>query len=135
MKATCQKCGYEKHISEFYRNRTVERGRDSTCKQCRNETRVSKLGHTPKRKCKGCGDRFRLDCFPWNEGRLTRSYWCQECTDIAASLKRTTPEHRRYLASSERIARTEEERQAWIDEGAEALRANTDAVRPVRGER
>jgi hypothetical protein len=132
---TCSKCHEPKPATAFYPNR--HGNRDSTCKPCRNaerrENHQRKRNRAIKRTCQGCGRTQPITCYPLPQGAVKRSAWCLGCTRAVEQRRHASPEHWRYLASSARIVRTEEERQAWVAEGAEMLRANTDAVRPAGG--
>jgi hypothetical protein len=133
---TCIRCKTQQPIIEYPTVHNCSGGRSNVCRSCERKRKRAayRRRQGARRVCQGCQRSLPLDEYPMSGNRVTRSRWCSWCTDQADARRRETAEHERYLASSERIARTDEELEQWCQEGYDALRANTDGARPVLSE-
>lgn len=94
---TCSKCGEEKSLDEFGRNRASSDGRSGRCLQCVIEV---------KKKCTKCGEEKALDEFHRNkaskDGRKSRCWKCTsdsyyDCIAIPKALEDCRKEAARYV--------------------------------------
>lgn len=87
MTKVCPRCGQEKFIDEFHKNKRRKDGRQSYCKACRSEYKKRKYREMSPRviiattkTCSKCGKEKHIDEFHRHKGSKDgRYWWCKAC--------------------------------------------------------
>lgn len=76
MTKTCTRCGEEKDISDFHRNRRKSDGLDPSCKACNNERMRSKYASDPEWRAQKIARTraYHLENPEWSQERLRESH-------------------------------------------------------------
>lgn len=86
---TCSKCGVEKRLDDFYRDKLKPDGRRSSCKACKprvERKRPKAYVSVEDKRCSKCGTTKPSEQFYKNSGSKDRlASACKDCTDEARS--------------------------------------------------
>lgn len=96
---TCPRCGAEKPVGGFYRDRSRRSGRDCWCKKCvyehRKRYRDTLTQPKSHKTCPACETEKPMGDFSYNRSRKDgRSCWCRECKKKDEKRYSHTPEGR-----------------------------------------
>lgn len=109
----CTKCGVEKSLTEFTKEKTGRLGRRSKCKPCYSahvlELSKNKRENTPQNAvkcCTRCGEIKAISDFPKGVGLYGRAYACGTCRQISEAARKSK-------LTLEQIAKKKETQATW----------------------